>query len=53
MLVFLGKQVVELLVTLAEVGLTRRESLVALTQLLVQLSANTKSLEMWWGWERR
>lgn len=41
MLVFLSQQAAELLVTLTEVGLTRHEGLVALTQLLVQLSANT------------
>lgn len=41
-LVFLSQQATELLVTLAEVGLTRYEGLVALTQLLVQLPTNTK-----------
>lgn len=41
MLVFLSQQAIELLVTLTEVGLTRREGLVALTQLLVQLLTNT------------
>lgn len=46
MLVFLSQQAAELLVTLTEVGLTRHEGLVALTQLLVQLSTNRiKSLE--------
>lgn len=41
MLVFLSHQAAELLVTLTEAGLARREGLVALTQLLVQLSTNT------------
>lgn len=41
MLIFLGQQATELLVTLAEIGLARYEDLVALTQLLVQLSTNT------------
>ncbi len=41
MLVFLRQQAAELLVTLAEAGLTTCESLVALTQLFVQLSTNT------------
>lgn len=41
MLVFLSQQAAELLVTVTEVGLTRHKGLVALTQLLVQLSTNT------------
>lgn len=42
-LVFLSQLAAELLVTLTEVGLTRHEGLVTLTQLLVQLSTNMKT----------
>lgn len=50
MLVFLSQQAAELLVFLTEVGLTRREGLVALTQFLVQLSTNTNRTK---GWKSR
>lgn len=40
-LIFLSQQTRELLVALAEVGLTRYKGLVALTQLLVQLPKHT------------
>lgn len=47
MLVSLSQQAAELLVTLAEVRLTRCEGLVALTQLLVQLSTTHTGQKVW------